>query len=56
MTVVAPPVRFSETPLSTTSASPALGKHTREVLAETGLSEEEIKALIADGVVRAPTS
>ena len=54
MTVVAPPVRFSETPLSTTSASPTLGKHSREVLAEAGLSEEEIDALVADGVVRTP--
>ena len=52
MTVVAPPVKFSGTPMSTTTASPTLGKHTREILAEAGLSEEEISALVANGVVR----
>lgn len=49
MTVVAPPVKFSATPLGTTTASPPLGKHTREVLAEAGMSEEEIDALAAKG-------
>ena len=52
MTVVAPPVKFSETPMSTTTASPTLGKHSREILAETGLSEEEIDSLVTAGVVR----
>lgn len=52
MTVVAPPVKFSATPLSTSTASPTLGKHSREILAEAGLSEGDIDALVADGVVR----
>ena len=55
MTVVAPPVKFSSTPMSTTTASPTLGKHTREILAQAGLSEEAINRLFADGVVRGPT-
>jgi len=54
MTVVAPPVKFSKTPMSTTTASPTLGKHSREILVQTGLSEEEVDALVADGVVRTP--
>ena len=56
MTVVAPPVKFSRTPMSTTTASPTLGKHTREILAQAGLSEEAIRRLVADGVVRGPAS
>ena len=52
MTVVAPPVKFSDTPMSTTTASPTLGKHTREILSDAGLSDEEIGGLVADGVVR----
>ena len=52
MTVVAPPVKFSRTPMATTTASPTLGRHSREILAELELSPGEIDALIADGVVR----
>lgn len=50
MTVVAPPVKFSATPLAVTSASPVLGRHTREVLAEAGLDEAAIDGLIERGV------
>ena len=56
MTVVAPPVRFSATPLATSTASPTLGKHSREILAEAGLSRDEIDGLVDDGVVRVPTA
>jgi formyl-CoA transferase len=54
MTVVAPPVRFSETPLAARSAPPVLGRHTREVLREAGLDDGEIEQLVADGAVREP--
>ncbi len=55
MTVVAPPVKFSETALATYGASPPLGKHTTEILSEAGLSGEEIDALLADNVVHQHT-
>ncbi len=42
---VAPPARFSDYPLQTTGPVPGLGEHTAEVLAEVGLSAEEIAAL-----------
>ena len=35
-------------------ASPTLGQHTREVLADLGYSDEEIAALIRNKVARAP--
>ncbi len=50
VTVVSPPVSFSGTPLSVRSASPVLGKDTRTVLAEAGLSATAVEALIARGV------
>jgi crotonobetainyl-CoA:carnitine CoA-transferase CaiB-like acyl-CoA transferase len=48
------PVHFSATPTSVTRPAPVLGEHTREVLAETGYSDAEIDALVAEGVVEAP--
>ena len=39
------PVRFSATPYRLRSHAPALGEHTREVLAELGLSAERIEAI-----------
>ena len=45
------PLHFSETPARVDRPAPLLGEHTREVLRETGYSEAEIDALIADGVV-----
>ncbi len=39
------PVRFSATPYRLRSHAPALGEHTREVLAELGLSRECIEAI-----------
>jgi crotonobetainyl-CoA:carnitine CoA-transferase CaiB-like acyl-CoA transferase len=44
------PIRLSETPARVTRPAPALGEHTRVVLAEAGYAEEEIDALIAEGV------
>ena len=50
--VVPPPVRFSQTPASVHRHAPLVGEHTREVLAEVGLSDEEIDGLRESGAVR----
>lgn len=47
------PVKFGATPADTGGAAPELGQHTREVLAKFGFPDDEIDALIAEGVVRA---
>lgn len=52
LTVVAPPVAFSATPLRTGKASPVLGSDTLAVLRETGLTEEQIATLTERGVIR----
>ena len=43
------PVKFSRTPADPTRPAPALGEHTEEVLAESGLSAELIAALLESG-------
>jgi len=45
------PVKFSETPGGVVAGAPLYGEHSREVLAEHGLSEDEIEALIEAGAV-----
>ncbi|WP_455374287.1 CaiB/BaiF CoA transferase family protein [Limibacillus halophilus] len=46
------PIRYSRSAMEPQAGPPALGQHSREVLAETlGLSEEEIAGLEAEGVV-----
>lgn len=52
LTVVAPPVRFSETPLRAERASPTLGRDSRAILAEAGLDAAAIERLVAQGAVR----
>lgn len=50
---IPPPVRFSRTPADATRRpAPLVGEHNREVLAEAGLTGEEIDALEAAGVIR----
>ena len=51
---VAPPLSMDGERVSFASPPPLLGEHSQEVLAEAGYSEEEIAALVADGVVGAP--
>ena len=50
--VIPPPVRFSATPAGVRRPAPLAGQHNREVLAEVGVSEAEIDALEASGVLR----
>ncbi|MHB8467899.1 MAG: CoA transferase, partial [Acidimicrobiales bacterium] len=45
MTVVAPPVRFSDTPARTAGVAPELGQHTEEILLEVGFSWDDITQL-----------
>jgi crotonobetainyl-CoA:carnitine CoA-transferase CaiB-like acyl-CoA transferase len=49
--VVGPLVRMSASPTAAVRPAPPLGAHTREVLAEAGLTPEEIDRLVAGGVV-----
>ncbi len=50
------PSRFSETPGSIRRLAPRLGEHSAEILAEAGLSPEQIQAMIASGAtVQAPS-
>lgn len=48
---VANPIKFSGTPIEYGNAPPLTGQHSREVLAELGLSEAEIQALAEAGIV-----
>ncbi|MYE46534.1 MAG: CoA transferase [Chloroflexi bacterium] len=47
-------VEMSGSPTGSPKPSPLLGRHTREVLGEAGLSAEEIEALHSDGAVATP--
>ena len=46
------PLSFDRERLAHTSAPPLVGQHSREVLREAGLGEDEVEALGRDGVVR----
>ena len=48
---IATPVKLSETPGRIRTGAPALGEHTREILAEAGLATTEIDALADAGVI-----
>ncbi len=45
------PVKLSATPGRIRHRAPGLGEHSRQILLEAGLSEEEVERLVADGVV-----
>ena len=44
-------IRLSKTPAAIRHRAPGLGEHSRQILLEAGLSEEEVERLVADGVV-----
>ena len=50
--MVGPIIGMSDTPLEATSASPALGEHTNEILLSMGYSQEEISGMKTDGITR----
>ncbi|MCP4000163.1 MAG: CoA transferase [Gammaproteobacteria bacterium] len=47
------PVNFSETPAENTRHQPVMGEHTRAILAEAGLSQDEIQAMLDSGATKA---
>ncbi|MBW1790058.1 MAG: CoA transferase, partial [Deltaproteobacteria bacterium] len=50
--VVGTPMKFSRTPCEITNASPDLGRHTEEILAEKlGMSQDEIGELREEGII-----
>jgi len=52
--MVGSPMRLSETPVRMARAGPLLGQHSAQVLSELGYSQEEIRRLATDGVIRTP--
>ena len=50
--VSAAPSQFDNELPAMTRPAPGLGEHSREVLAEIGLGQDEVDRLVADGVVR----
>jgi crotonobetainyl-CoA:carnitine CoA-transferase CaiB-like acyl-CoA transferase len=51
MEVVAPPVRFSETPASVRTAAPEFSQHTEEVLLELGYTWEDIQRFSQEKII-----
>jgi crotonobetainyl-CoA:carnitine CoA-transferase CaiB-like acyl-CoA transferase len=49
--LVGPVIEMSATPPEVRRASPTVGQHSREVLAEWGLAAGEVETLVASGVV-----
>ena len=46
------PVKLSETPGNIRRRAPELGEHSREVLSESGFSEQEIEELVRAGIIQ----
>jgi len=46
-------IRFTRSPSSVRQGAPLAGEHTREILAELGVSEQQVDDLLAAGVVGA---
>jgi len=51
MEVIAPPVRFSETPASVRTAAPEFSQHTEEVLLELGFTWEDIQRFSQEKII-----
>jgi crotonobetainyl-CoA:carnitine CoA-transferase CaiB-like acyl-CoA transferase len=51
VSLLGPPVKFSETPSGVHRIPPALGEHTGEILREIGLEEEQLGRLREQGIV-----
>ena len=47
------PVNFAGTPAENKRHQPVMGEHSREILAEAGLSEAEVEAMLDSGATRA---
>jgi crotonobetainyl-CoA:carnitine CoA-transferase CaiB-like acyl-CoA transferase len=50
------PYKFSKTPAQIYRGAPLTGEHTREILAETGISVDRVEALLESGAVGAPVA
>jgi crotonobetainyl-CoA:carnitine CoA-transferase CaiB-like acyl-CoA transferase len=50
---IGPPINLSDTPPRLGLAAPLLGEHTRDILGDLGMADEEIALLVADGVIGA---
>jgi len=48
------PMRFSQTPVRRDKAGPLFGEDSEAVAASLGYSEQEVAALVADGVIKTP--
>jgi formyl-CoA transferase len=49
---VRPPTKFARTPASVRRPAPRVGEHSREILREAGLRDDEITALLAAKTVK----
>jgi crotonobetainyl-CoA:carnitine CoA-transferase CaiB-like acyl-CoA transferase len=49
---IASPIRMSSSVPDVRVVPPRLGQHTEQVLSESGYSEEQIRRLVADGIVQ----